>query len=533
VQRKLLLVDDEVGILRALRRLFRRAGYEILMAESAEEALEQFAKNDMPVILTDFRMPGADGGALLQRIAQVDPTSVGLVLSGFAELKQVIGAFESGAVHRFISKPWVDTDLLEQVERAFVVARQKRCDIELENLPLEAGADLPPSLLEPLSFIHSLHITESETTNLFAIEFVCPRILLSESKLDASTALSTLVVELLETLPAGTKCCHWSGYTLLLQADAHAAPLIMSLLETRNDRLRWASASVDDRSNSELISELLIELAHTEIESDIFSGSDLNFLQDTPLCETIVDAVNNAAFSVVFQPILASSGGLQSLEALLRCPDIPESKVSLDELIRFIDLLGFTEKFTRMQFNTAMAEFAGLKLDSGVKLVLNLSARQCSWPKLIETLEQSAIDSGLGLERLSLDVSEVALRSRVPTCRANLTRLRSMVSELTLDDQGAAHAYLNSEEIMSVSCVKLDRAFLHELDSYTNRQEMLVNLCDRILERGKKLSFEGVENQQQLNFLNERYSFSYQGFSLAKPMNRCELEDWLAAKGEA
>lgn len=75
--------------------------------------------------------------------------------------------------------------------------------------------------------------------------------------------------------------------------------------------------------------------------------------------------------------------------------------------------------------------------------------------------------------------------------------------------------------------VKLDRDFLRDLDSNTNRQEMLLNLCDRIQERGKLLSFEGVENRQQLNYLKEHFQFTYQGCDLAQPMDATELVSWL------
>jgi EAL domain-containing protein (putative c-di-GMP-specific phosphodiesterase class I) len=102
--------------------------------------------------------------------------------------------------------------------------------------------------------------------------------------------------------------------------------------------------------------------------------------------------------------------------------------------------------------------------------------------------------------------------------------------ELTLDDQGAAHAYFNTDDVLAVDAVKLDRAFLHELDAHPNKQEMLVNLCERIEARGKRLSFEGVENQQQLSFVRERYRFSYQGYGLAKPMSGPDIRLWLSQR---
>ncbi len=117
--RKLLLVDDEAAILRTLKRLFRRTGYELLTAENAEQGLRICQKESPQVVLSDFMLPGMNGSQLLQKTAELVPSPVGLLLSGQAELNLVLEALNSGQVFKFITKPWSDTELLSQVERAF------------------------------------------------------------------------------------------------------------------------------------------------------------------------------------------------------------------------------------------------------------------------------------------------------------------------------------------------------------------------------------------------------------------------------
>lgn len=533
MQRNLLLVDDEIGILRALRRLFRKAGYEIYIAESAEEALAVLAQNEIHVILSDFRMPGADGGVLLQQASKIDPACVGMILSGFAELKQVIGAFNSGVVHRFISKPWVDQELLEQVENAFAVAQQKRIELDLDRLNLLAQAAAEHKRYFPIDLIETLDTDES--CSLIAVEFVSPRVLLAGSGLNVKEALAQRITTLLELLPNATEFCHWNGYTLVLRmphSELHAASALVEsfsqriLAETQRKGLRWSQLEHPHGTGADQMRELLLMLAQIDSEADAFGDSGWADLLDSQLTDSLTQALHQSEFGLVFQPICSDQNQLVALEALIRFESLEHSNISLTSLIRHIDRLGYTEQFSEIQISLAFSQFAALQLPQSVKLVLNLSLRQLSSPLLKQLLLRELQTHAIELHRLSIDVGESALKSAAPACVQNLEWFRGAGVELTLDDQGSAHAYLNSEESLPVDAVKLDRAFLHDLDSQANRQEMLVNLCDRILERGKRLSFEGVENGEQLNFVRTRYSFSYQGYALAKPMSGAEILSW-------
>lgn len=122
----LLLIDDEAPILRALQRLFRRSGYTLLTAESAEAGLALCKEHAPQVILSDFMLPGMNGSELLQKTAELVPAPVGILLSGHAELNLVLEALNSGQVFKFITKPWHDAELQRQVERAFSVFEQQQ-----------------------------------------------------------------------------------------------------------------------------------------------------------------------------------------------------------------------------------------------------------------------------------------------------------------------------------------------------------------------------------------------------------------------
>jgi diguanylate cyclase (GGDEF)-like protein/PAS domain S-box-containing protein len=115
----LLVVDDEPNILSAIRRLLRGENFRVLTARSAQEGLELLAKDAVQVILSDQRMPGMSGTDFLGRVKELHPDTVRIVLSGYAELDSIIRAVNTGALYKFLTKPWEDEQLREHIRDAF------------------------------------------------------------------------------------------------------------------------------------------------------------------------------------------------------------------------------------------------------------------------------------------------------------------------------------------------------------------------------------------------------------------------------
>ncbi|AKQ64533.1 signal transduction protein [Myxococcus hansupus] len=113
---KVLIVDDEPPIARALQRLFRREGFEVQIAFNGNEALERLEGFHPDIVLTDFRMPGMTGSELLQRVKRSHPLALRLIISGYADFKSVVASVNEGEICRFISKPWDDAELVSYLK---------------------------------------------------------------------------------------------------------------------------------------------------------------------------------------------------------------------------------------------------------------------------------------------------------------------------------------------------------------------------------------------------------------------------------
>lgn len=119
-ERALLLLDDEENILNALARLLRREPYRVYTATNAEQAFELLALHDIQVIISDQRMPQMSGTEFLSKVKTMYPQTVRLVLSGYTDLKSVTAAVNEGSIYRFLTKPWDDKQLKEEIRLAFL-----------------------------------------------------------------------------------------------------------------------------------------------------------------------------------------------------------------------------------------------------------------------------------------------------------------------------------------------------------------------------------------------------------------------------
>lgn len=128
----LLLVDDEINVTRAIKRLLHQEGYRILIANSADEGFELLAKNKVGVILCDQRMPGMSGIEFLSGVKELYPDSVRLVLSGHADLETVSAAINHGAIYKFLTKPCDNDQLKGHIREAF-----SRYEVIRENQQLQ------------------------------------------------------------------------------------------------------------------------------------------------------------------------------------------------------------------------------------------------------------------------------------------------------------------------------------------------------------------------------------------------------------
>lgn len=141
--KRVLIVDDELPVLHALRRLlqrhFRPQQLGVELCDDPLQALQRLHEMHFDVLISDYRMPRLDGVSLLARARELDPRTVRLMLSAAADFGTVLAAVNRAGVFRYIPKPWSDAQLLHDVREALMF---DPCAVpsadELERRRLEA-----------------------------------------------------------------------------------------------------------------------------------------------------------------------------------------------------------------------------------------------------------------------------------------------------------------------------------------------------------------------------------------------------------
>ena len=122
--KNILFVDDEISILKSLKRSFFNLDYNIYLGNSGEEGLEILAENDIDIVVSDVKMPEMDGLTFLKMVKELYPSVDRIVLSGFVEINLVLKAIVNGVAFDYITKPWDNSVLFEKLD--YIILMRER-----------------------------------------------------------------------------------------------------------------------------------------------------------------------------------------------------------------------------------------------------------------------------------------------------------------------------------------------------------------------------------------------------------------------
>jgi class 3 adenylate cyclase len=151
----LMVVDDEEGVRRSLKKVLEKDGYRILLAESGEEALSIIRGDgrDIETVISDYRMPGMDGLETLIEIGRLNAEITRIMLTGYATMASAIEAVNVG-IDGFLTKPFENDELRAKVREYNIKKRLKQFVSEqvLSELQRSGKALLPKRLVVSVLF---------------------------------------------------------------------------------------------------------------------------------------------------------------------------------------------------------------------------------------------------------------------------------------------------------------------------------------------------------------------------------------------
>lgn len=128
---KILVIEDELSVRLGTSCTLEGAGYKVETRENGIDGIRLFEREDFDIVVTDLRLPGADGIEVLKSVKNISPDTGVIVITAFANVKTAVEAMKEGA-YDYISKPFDPAELLIVIDRIV-----KHRGLELENISLK------------------------------------------------------------------------------------------------------------------------------------------------------------------------------------------------------------------------------------------------------------------------------------------------------------------------------------------------------------------------------------------------------------
>ncbi|MEW8522651.1 MAG: sigma-54 dependent transcriptional regulator [Candidatus Thiodiazotropha endolucinida] len=159
-------IDDEIDLRLANEQTLELAGFQVRVFEKAEEALKLIDNQTGGIVVSDIRLPGLDGLALLQRLQQMDATLPVILITGHGDISMAVDAMQKGA-YDFIEKPFSSERLVDTVRRAL---EKRRLVLENRTLKTELNAQnsLGPRIIGKTSAMKALKNTINQLADTAA-----------------------------------------------------------------------------------------------------------------------------------------------------------------------------------------------------------------------------------------------------------------------------------------------------------------------------------------------------------------------------
>jgi EAL domain-containing protein (putative c-di-GMP-specific phosphodiesterase class I) len=290
-----------------------------------------------------------------------------------------------------------------------------------------------------------------------------------------------------------------TGVTLLSAADA----AMYCAKEAGRNRTEWYVSAMSARTVDRL-----------DLESDLR------------------EALERGEFVLHYQPQAnVRTGEITGVEALVRWNRPEHGLVPPAEFIPVAEETGLIVPIGKWVLETACSQArawheAGL---SDLRIAVNLSARQLNEPDLLATVKHALATSTIDPALLEVEITESLAMDDANLTSRVLGELKRENVHVAIDDFGTGYSSLSYLKHFPIRRIKIDRSFVRDVTTDPNDAAIVVATIAMARGLGVEVIAEGIETEEQLDFLREQGCEEYQGYLLGKPMPADKITEALAA----
>ncbi|MFK4754500.1 bifunctional diguanylate cyclase/phosphodiesterase [Oceanobacter antarcticus] len=283
--------------------------------------------------------------------------------------------------------------------------------------------------------------------------------------------------------------------------------------------------------NADLAMYRAKELGRNNVQ---FFSEDMNrsILEHLSWEQEINDALTANQFTLAYQPkISLRDYHTTGVEALIRWHHPEKGFVSPDRFIPVAEETGQILAIGRWVLERSCTEMRALlqsgALPENARIAVNLSARQFAAPDLETVISQVLQESGLSPSNLELEITESTLMLDVESAIATMASLQAIGVRFAIDDFGTGYSSLAYLKRLPIEVLKVDRSFVLDIPDDTNDMAITAAVIAMAHKLGIIVVAEGVESEDQVNFLRNNLCDEGQGYLFSRPLTLQQLQLFL------
>ena len=549
-KKPVLIVEDDF-VNRELLNAYLQQEYEILCAETAEEALRIIHGNSetLSLVLLDLNLPGMKGLDLLREIKKdIDLSRIPVIVLT-SDTESEVDSLNAGASD-FIPKPYPRHEIiLARVRRSIELSENK-------DLIRWTERDQLTGLYNREYFYRYAEIYDTfhqdEATDALVLDVSHFRVMNERfGRAYADEVLKRIGAELFRIVRSnGGIACRREADTFQVYCPhmTDYAPLARQVTAAASgeDKVRvHIRIGVYPRVDKTIDMELRFDHAKSAADSLRNSFSESVAMYDESLraveafTERLLDdfrsALTQKQFAVYFQPkygIRSPKPVLCGAEALVRWQHPELGMIPPGRFIPLFESNGLIRELDHYVWREAAAQIGDWRkrLGCSVPVSVNVSRIDMMDPDLADTFCRLVEENGLSFDDLHLEITESAYTEDSEEIIRVVSGLRARGFKIEMDDFGAGYSSLNMITKLPIDALKLDMMFIRTAFHETGNTGILKIMLDISRYLSVPMIAEGVETEEQMLTLQCLGCDIVQGYYFARPMPAKDFEAYLKSK---
>ena len=557
----ILIVDDREQNLVALEKVLKRSDLNIIKARSGNDTLAMVLEHDFALVLLDVQMPDMDGyetAKLLRENRETSHIPIIFVTAINKEKRHIFKGYKSGAVD-YLFKP-IDEEILNSKVSVFLeLNRQKKliedqATLMLEQAQFDALTKLPNRTLFTDRLNHALGESKRNNHKLAILFLDLDRFKNVNDTLghDVGDLLLKEAAERLENCMRSSDTVarmDSNEFTIILTCDptsrscsivakkiinAIYQPFYLNGMECSVSASIGISMSPSDGNNVETLMKNA-DVAMYQAKSagrnnyQFYSPSmNVKALERLTLESDLRNALERNDLILHYQPqIDINTRKIIGSEVLVRWNHISRGLVYPNDFIPFAEETGIITQIDHSVIRNACNQ-NNLWQKMGLpplSMAVNISARQFRQKNLVELISNYLNESGISSKCLVLELTESSIMENADIAVTMMKKLKEMHVNLAIDDFGIGYSSLNMLKYLPIDKLKIDRSFVRDVTCNASDAAIVTAIISMAHGLGLKVIAEGVETNEQFEFLRSLNCDVVQGFLFSKPVVADEFRE--------